>query len=206
MTDNELPQPLHTPDFMQPFDATHEVVSMKEQLDVAENFTVLVDDLLEKSVDTVSTSAFDPNEIPRAAAKLSMPWNDLMAEITVMKQAYMANSSNDANRNIPESSIGIELIDSNANYRTEYQYRMLNGVVVRSDYEDMHLLDDAVDAPEAEMSDRDLGEMLLSKSFEGLDNEELERDMGLNDQPIGMAELNGLKDFVTSAKPNLPTS
>jgi hypothetical protein len=95
--------------------------------------------------------------------------------------------------NIPEKGVAIARIDEVGDEQEEFQYNFRDGVVRRMD----------LGKPGVFMDDEDL-DAAVQTAVEAVSDaaagEDLERAMGYYDQPIGSAELDGVKALLSSGE------
>lgn len=207
MTNHELPAPINTPDFMQPFDGTQAEISDLEKLDVSEAFNDFCDDVIANNASNIGV-AEEPFEISRTSVNLVLPDNNGVWDIKVMKESHSAFTPYDTERAVPDAAIYLDYYDSDSHTRSGYRYALRNSEVTREDAEDVYLEDMQASASGNEpLEGEALKKWLLQQAVEFDDMQNDEKSLGLNEQPIGMDELNGLKEFLTNALPaNNPSS
>ena len=177
----------HSLEFMQVFDGRQAKVGAEEQSAVAAKFDTFVDDIMLSHADIVH----DKSKRPEAAVHvlgLGILAPDGTWSATV-RHAYLRKD--EANKfNSPKHSnkmIVLVFTDAHGHEQGEFIYETDDeGVVCRSD---------SGDAGVEEEQDK---VELFQDSDEKYALEDLEADMGLNDQPIGLNELEGLISFLSS--------
>jgi hypothetical protein len=201
MTNHEEPAPIHAPDFMQTFDGTQAEVSDLEKMDVAEAFNDYCDDIIANNVSNIGV-AEEPFEISRTSVNLVLPEKSGLWDIKVMKESHSAFTPYDTERAIPDASMYLDYYDSDSNTRSGYRYALRNSEVTREDAEDIYLEDMQARTSGNELLEGEaLKKWLLEQAVDFDDMQSDEKAMGLNEQPISMNELNGLKEFLKDALP-----
>lgn|GEM_PF-6165072 len=206
MSEQANPQPNRRPEFMQVFDGTQPQVPEEEQAQVAIAFKKFVDDKFVEYKNAVYPARMAPNwetskletvtptELPEPGSwKASFVGSAVHVGLTQDQPSVYTSETR---------TIYLEFIDQNKAPREDYTYSLdREGVVYRED------LEDALDPnsptllfPDRHMSDdyEERVNAFYDDVAEGVKNTELERTMGLDYQPIGMAELNGLIELLNS--------
>lgn len=180
-------------EFTQPFDGTHPEVAPEEQRAVSQKFSSFVDDIMLNNVSRIHTT--DPRingeSTPHSRLILKRLEDD---SLTVLVEVS------------PKSKTAAKYVDLEQIGGDRVSYRLgHDGVVTRFDVAekkpeetDAETLDgirylNGTETPEEGLV---ASEGLLKHLSEALANDRLEKEMGINDQPIGMDELNSLISLV----------
>jgi hypothetical protein len=189
MTDNhEKPNDeSHALDFMQAFDGNQPEITAEEQRAVTAKFDTFVDDIMLSHAEDVHNTSKRPEAVVHML-ELDIPAEDGTWSASVRHaflQKYEANKFNSPKHS--NKMVALVFTDVDGHEQGEFIYETDNdGVVCRSD------------SNNAGIEEEQNEEELFKDSDEKYANEDLEADMGLNDQPIGLGELDGLISFLTS--------
>lgn len=205
MTNHELPEPIAAPDFMQAFDGNQPEISELEKLDVAEAFSAYCEELLGRNIENLWVVT-EPTEISRTSVNLVLPDTNGYWDIKVMKESHSAFTPYDIERAVPDASIYLDFYDSDKHTRSGHRYALRNSTVTREDVEDIYLEDaQTAVAGEVPKEGQALKKWLLEHTLEFDDAQTDEKQLGLNEQPISLAELEGLKEFLKHAQALRPS-
>lgn len=197
-------------EFLQPFDGSQSEVSPAERQAVARRFNSFVDDFMLQHIADVRNHNRNPEwpinvleaEIPRAGGSWAV---SVRHSVLSPEKAEGLNA-----HNLPDKAIDLYFEDRNGNERQAHTYGLgHDGVVRRKDEGDALAAErqaaewgDAGPEPIPADAPAEVREALFARIFEAADqaqeNEALEMDMGLSNQPIGMDELDALITFITS--------
>jgi len=173
--------------FMQEFDGHQPPVSPEEQAAVTVAFQNLASDLLLNSPDMVKLGGVTSfRSMPYDYLRLQVPGSDgSVWSVT----AACADSRLSSRPDVQAAQIAMDLTDANGEPRIGATYSInRQAVVIRTDAPDLLRVDQD---PAGGSHDS------LDPDQDAVDSEELEVMLGLNDQPISMAEFEGLKQFLT---------
>jgi hypothetical protein len=183
MTNHEQNPADNTPDFMVRFDGTQPEIDETEQAVVARGFSELVDELVRKH--------------PYASSGQGVGFDLLNSEQRWVVHVLPADEQGvrAPEHSYPDKALSLEFVDMFGDAQEEYLYELRDDVVRRKD----------LGAPGGDdfLNEADY-QAALNVGIEAADTaqkgEELERSMGLYDQPIGAAELTGLQVLVLSGQ------
>ncbi len=193
--------------FIQPFGGEQGVVSEKEQQVVAERFISLFEETLmnnptdaQNFSDDVSKSEYLTMHIQSKATPQIRHTLALRATEMVTESDYDWQQAEEVSK-----SIGIQVVEEERGGNI-YEYRLgSDGVVRRHDITKQKLEDQRAfkKLGKTAVPGETHEEALVREAAEGIEelligvqNSRLEREMGLNDQPISLTEMEGLEDFV----------
>lgn len=183
MTNHEQSPADNTPDFMVRFDGTQPEIDETEQAVVARGFSELVDELMRKHPDVSSAQGvgFDLLNSDQRWVVHVLPADE--HEVRAPEHNY------------PDKALSLEFIDMFGDAQEEYLYELRDDVVRRKD----------LGAPGGDdFSNEADYQATLNAALEAAGTaqkgEDLERSMGLYDQPIGTAELTGLQVLILSGQ------
>jgi hypothetical protein len=192
------------PEFVVPHDGTQPEVPDKEQALVAEKFFNLIDDTLLTHIEGVTPTSSGESRVvlgnfhkrPGAVYKLKITRPEDFVPIDGIEYA-------------DQSLAVIEITrDLNGREKEQLSYRLgADGVVRRHTVEDVRekrKLEREVYELEEEQRNADgedsmsILEIYRRSRRQAAANRKLERDMGVNRQPVGFEEITGLADFISN--------
>lgn len=191
------------PEFVVPHDGTQPEVADKEQALVAEKFFNLIDDTLLTHVEDVTATSSGESRLvlgnfhkrPEAVYKIKITRPEDFVPIDGIEHA-------------DQSLAVIELTrDLNGREKEQLSYRLgADGIVRRRTVEDLRekrQLERGIYELEEEQRNADgedsmsMLEIYRRSLRQAAANRKLERDMGVNRQPVGFEEMTGLADFIS---------
>jgi hypothetical protein len=191
------------PEFVVPHDGTQPEVPDKEQSLVAEKFFNLVDDTLLTHVEDVTSTSSGESRVVLGSFRKE-PGVVYKLKITRPEDFIPIDGIEHADQSLAV----IELTrDINGRDKEQLSYKLgADGVVRRHTVEDLRekrKLEREIYELEEEQRNADsedaisMVEVFRRTRIEATANRELERDMGVNRQPVGFEEMTGLADFIS---------
>jgi len=200
------------PDFMQVFDGGQPVLSEAEQLTAGHSFESLVDTLMFTHIANVADARASRTKWPRDELLLGKPAPAGAWDIHVTSSKMPENEDDLPLRVLPGKMLSLVFFDQEDREREEFLYSLgTDGVVRREDAGDRWEAEQAEDSLRGEgLLPQESGQMLPANATDeerkaffdrlfseadalnGAENAAMEVDMGLNNQPVGVQEIEGL--------------
>lgn len=216
MTDNHdqlPPAPSRVPDFIRPFDGSQLEVGQPEIALAAKTFDSFVSDIMLRHVEHVFNRNQRNQAWPINVVDLNKPanggeWSISIRESILPEEHIEGIEAHD----LPRKAVSLFFVDTDGHEREEFSYGLgHDGIVRRFDGGDdwaleqeinqLGLIEKPIPLPST-MSD-EVRDHVFKKMFEAAgearQNRELEMGLGQNNQPVGIDEINGLVEMLTSA-------
>jgi hypothetical protein len=192
-------------DFMTPHDGHQEAVPLSEQREAAAKFEDLCTDVFMRYAD--KTKAFQPNGIASLHDRADNRFVIKAADDSVLDIWVTSNDTTMKEYTKP-LEVRIQELDAERRGRKTVRYELERdkSAVKRFDVsDDMYEKAQLTKKIEGEDSASKISVEGLTKLIADLENEEknqnLEESMGLNNQPVGVAEIDALANLITSSEP-----
>lgn len=200
------------PEFMQVFDGTQPALSSEEQLAAGQSFESLVDDLMLTHITHVADARASHTKWPRDELLLGKPAPAGAWDIHVTSSKMPKGEDDLPLRVLPGKMLSLIFFDHEDREREEFIYTLgADGTVLREDMGDRWRAEEAEDNLRDEgLLPEESGNMLPSNATDeerkafydrlfsatdalnGAENAAMEVDMGLNNQPVSVQEIEGL--------------